>query len=146
MKEQVAAIVRVLLILATGFFCLLLVFRIASGISEYMQASNGNSSSYNVSADDIRYDIEYGDYNLMLSELKGSYRDALLGDKAAEYEKERPVVEYYQWSIIARSYFYAKDMEKAGIYAEKAAEAAALMGEYSDYRKDIDDTLSIIGD
>ncbi|MBO6215621.1 MAG: hypothetical protein J6N76_08870 [Lachnospiraceae bacterium] len=146
MKEQVIGVVRVLLILATAFFTFLLIFIIVSGISEYRQASSGDSSSWNTSADDIRYDIEHGDYNWMLRELKGSYRNALLGDKAAEFEKERPVAEYYQWSIIARSYFYAKDMEKAGIYAEKAAEAAALMGEYSDYRKDIDDTLGVIGD
>ena len=144
MKDTGTKVIRVILYVVAAIFAIMLIGFTIAAFREYNEGLNGYSYSYS-DPKDYEYDLEHGNYDWVLRELK-NYKDVLFTDETGAYDEVRAVAEYYQFSTLSRAYFYTGDKEMAGLYASKAAEASTGMGKFDNYRSDIDNTVSIIGD
>ena len=144
MNEKSIRVINIVLYIIAIILFLTMLGLVFNAVSEYNSGKGGYSYSTS-SPEDLASDLEYGSYEWVLRDLK-NYRNILWTDEAYKYDEIRGVAEYYQYSVLAKSYFYTKDKEKAGLYAQKAAEAAGEMGQYAAYQKDIDNAISTIGD
>ncbi len=145
MEESRIKGIRALLYIIAIVLTLILAAVIIGGISEYREGMRGFSYG-NQSVDDLERELNYGEYDWVLRELKGDYRCLLGGPKADDYSEIRNVAEYYQWSIIARSYYYVGDIENATYFAVKAADCVSHLGQYLIHQEGIDNAISDIGD
>ena len=144
MDQKKTNSIRIVLYVVIAILTLILIGIIIDGIAEYNDGRNGYSYS-KVDVSDLESHLEYNDYEWFLRDLKGSYKNTLIGDNASDFDEIRHIAEYYQWSIIAKSYDYVGDTKNASFYADRAAKCAADLGKYEEYREGMDIALTRIG-
>lgn len=136
--------VKLVLYIVAIILIIIMIWIVIGGITEYRQGMRGYSDRmHGISA--MEGELGYGEYEWLLRDLKEDDMKMQSGEETGDFAEIRNLAEYYQWSILARSYDYIGDRANAEYYAKKAETSAENLGKYREHREGIDEAISWIG-